>query len=153
MSGWSSGSPVQRNRARVVVGTDFSEGASCALREARWLAERAGLELQVLHVNENGTPWRPDSAAWTWLQSAGVDPKVLLVRDGLPWVEIVRHAREVSAVVIVLGSYGESGFQAMTLGSTASRVALRAPCPVLFAAHRQERPLSDETSATSLHLL
>jgi len=124
-----------------------------ALREARWLASRAELELQVLHVTEHGPAWRPDARAREWLRVAAFDPVMVLVRQGRPWVEIVRHAHEVSAAVIVLGSHGASGFQALTLGSTASRVALRAPCPVLFAARIEPLHSTEEAVADSLHPL
>jgi nucleotide-binding universal stress UspA family protein len=69
----------------------------------------------------------------------------------LAWVEIVRHAKEVSAAMIVLGSCGASGIQSTTLGSTASRVALRAPCPVLFVASWRGRLTPEETSSVPLH--
>jgi nucleotide-binding universal stress UspA family protein len=142
---------VDQSRACVLAGIDFSEGAMSALREGRWLARRAGLDLQVLHVTEHGPAWRPDVPAREWLAAASFDPSMVLVRQGRPWVEIVRHAHEVSAAVIVLGSHGASGFQAMTLGTTASRVALRAPCPVLFAARRDARQTSDETPAATIN--
>jgi nucleotide-binding universal stress UspA family protein len=145
--------PAERSRACALVGVDFSEGALGALREGRWLARQAGLELQLVHVTERREPWRPDAPARDWLRVASLDPSMVLVRAGLPWVEIVRHAREVSAAVVVLGSHGASGFQAMTLGSTARRVALGAPCPVLFVARWRERLPSGEVTAPSFHPL
>lgn len=144
---------AERRRACVLVGIDFSAGAMGALREGRWLAKQAGLELQVVYVKENRAPWRPDAAAWDWLRAASLDPSMVLLREGLPWVEIVRHAREVSAAVVVLGSYGASGFQAMTLGSTASRVALGAPCPVLFVARWRQTLPSGEVTTPEFHPL
>lgn len=139
-----------RDSGCVLVGIDFSDGSLGAVREAQWLAHRTGLELQVLHVAESGQPWRPDPLESDWLRAAPVEPKALLVRQGQPWVEIVRHAHEVSASVIVLGSHGASGAQAMTLGSTASKVALRAPCPVLFVARWPAGRPADEWAAPSL---
>ena len=142
-----------RARASVVVGVDFSDGAIYALREARWLARRAGLGLQVLHVADNDVAWQPDDRARSWLLAASIDPALVLVRHGLPWVEIVRHTLEVSTAVIVLGSHGAAGPQAMTLGSTASRVALRAPCPVLFVSQWREHVPYTEIAVPSLHPL
>ena len=144
---------MERSRACVLVGTDFSEGALGALREGRWLAHRAVLDLRVLHVMEPGTPWRPDARAREWLTAVALDPAMVIVRQGRPWVEIVRHAHEASAAIIVLGSHGASGFQAMSLGSTASRVALRASCPVLFVARWREQLPYSQTEAPSLHPL
>lgn len=139
------------SRACVLVAIDFSEGSLGAVRKGRWLAERAALGLQVLHVTEDGTPWEPSSLERDWLRSAPVDSGSVLVRHGQPWVEIVRHAHEVSAAMVVLGSHGASGAQPMTLGTTASRVALRAPCPVLFVSHRQDLTRADDPSGSSLH--
>lgn len=123
-----------------------------AVRKGRWIAHRTGLALQAVHVTGLGTPWRPDRTTRLWLRAASIDPSALLVRRGLAWVEIVRHAKEVSAAMIVLGSHGASGAQAITLGSTASRVALRAPCPVLFVAPWGERLAPEEAPTISLHL-
>jgi nucleotide-binding universal stress UspA family protein len=69
---------------------------------------------------------------------------MVAVRHGHAWIEIVRHALEISAAVIVLGSHGASGVQPLSLGSTAYRVALRAPCPVLFVsrAAEEQEPLT-----------
>ena len=136
----------------VVAGIDFSDGALSAVREGRWLAERVGLGLQVLHVVGDGVAWQPDRHTWDWLRTASVHPNTLLVRRGLAWVELVRHAREVSAAVVVLGSFGSSGAQAVNLGSTASRVALRAPCPVLFVGGWRESSPPLESPHTTIHL-
>ncbi|HUF75755.1 MAG TPA: universal stress protein [Longimicrobiales bacterium] len=142
-----------RARASVVVGVDFSEGAMLAFREGRWLSRRAGLGLQVVHVADDDLAWQPDAGATAWLREASLDPGLMLVRQGLPWVEIVRHALEVSSAVVVLGSHGASGPQAMTLGSTASRVAMRAPCPVLFVSQRREHMPYTEIAVPSQHPL
>jgi nucleotide-binding universal stress UspA family protein len=139
---------VEGNRACVLVAIDFSKGALGALHEGRWLAHRAGLDLRVLHVAESGSAWPPDSPAWDWLTTAPIEPGMVAVRQGQPWIEIVRHAHEISAAVIVLGSHGASGIQALSLGSTACRVALRAPCPVLFVARAADEL---EPTSTSTH--
>jgi len=115
----------------VVVAIDFSEGSLGALREARELGNRAGLELRLIHVAENGTPWTPDAPQWEWMRTAPVEPGMVLVRRGRPWIEIVRYAKEIAAALVVVGSHGASGAQTMALGSTASKVVLRASCPVV----------------------
>jgi nucleotide-binding universal stress UspA family protein len=117
----------------VLAAVDFSDGALGAVREARALADRLGIPLQVLHVAAPGARWLTDAHAIEWLLVASLAPSAIVVRRGLPWVEIVRHAREISAVAIVLGTHGESGVQRVTIGSTASRVATSASCPVVFA--------------------
>jgi nucleotide-binding universal stress UspA family protein len=132
----------------VLAATDFSIGALRALEEARWLSRRGGLELQVLHVALSGV-WRTDDHSIEWLRAASLDPAAVLVRRGLAWVELVRHAREVSAAMLVVGSHGSSGVQQLRLGSTAGRLVTRAPCPVLVVAGT-ERPTAAADPAEQL---
>jgi nucleotide-binding universal stress UspA family protein len=136
----------------LIAGIDFSDGAMCAVREGRWLASRTGLTLHVLHVTGEGANWQPTRPMWNWLREAAIHPSSLLVRRGLAWVELVRHAKEVSAAMIVIGSHGATGYQSVQLGSTANRVALRAPCPVLCVNGWREALTASETSPTTSFL-
>lgn len=131
---------MEDNRACLLVAIDFSNGALRALREGRSLANRTGLDVRILHVVEATSAWPPDALEWDWLMTAPVEPRLVAIRHGQPWIEIVRHAHEVSAAVIVLGSHGASGVQPLSLGSTASRVALRASCPVLLVTRAPAEP-------------
>jgi nucleotide-binding universal stress UspA family protein len=131
----------------VLAATDFSIGALNALEQGRWIALRAAMDLQVLHVAAPGVSWQGSDVTTEWLRAASLSPSVLLVRRGLAWVEIVRHAREVSAALIVIGTHGSSGVQTMNLGSTATRVATSAGCPVLFVAGGREQPARDAARA------
>jgi nucleotide-binding universal stress UspA family protein len=45
--------------------------------------------------------------------------------------EIVRHAGELQADLIVMGTHGRGGFDRFTLGSVTEKVLRKAPCPVL----------------------
>jgi nucleotide-binding universal stress UspA family protein len=119
--------------ARILVGTDFSEGATRALDAARRFAEPLNAELDVVHVVERFSlgDWRSDEASSGWLTRAGVDVSHVIVRTGFPWVELVRQADDTGPTMIVVGSHGSSGFQPLTLGSTAARLGILSPYPVL----------------------
>ena len=67
-------------------------------------------------------------------ESKGVTCEVL-VRDGQPFVQIIRCAREVKADLIVMGSHGRSGLAQMLIGSVAEKVVRKAPCSVLIVKH------------------
>ena len=54
-----------------------------------------------------------------------------LVRDGKPYLEIIRAAQELKADLIVMPSSGQHGLKEMLLGSTTDRVVGKAPCSVL----------------------
>jgi nucleotide-binding universal stress UspA family protein len=123
------------------VGTDFSAGAAAALAEARRMATRLGLELAVVHVVEGygaGT-WREGGEAERWLAGGALRLDDLVVRNGLPWIELVREAERTGAAMLVVGSHGRSGFQPVALGSTATRLGILSPRPVLLVNPRTVR--------------
>lgn len=139
--------------SRILVGTDFSDGSSRALEMARRFADRLGARIEIVHVVErfaNGD-WRSDAAAG-WLADARLDASSVTIRSGFPWVELVRLADEMSPAMIVVGSHGSSGFQPLTMGSTASRLGILSPYPVLVVTtggngRRNARPAMPARSA------
>ena len=54
-----------------------------------------------------------------------------VVRFGVPYVEIIKFAREEEIDMIVMGSQGVMGIRHLLLGSTTDKVIRKAPCPVL----------------------
>lgn len=139
----------------VVVGTDFSEQADAAVREAARMAARIGARLLVLHAIDE----MPGDARWVVF---GVPPQDIAAAlqhraDGLmatrlaalrqeegqgidiqsrivfqkPSVAIVELAEELGDALIVIGRTGESLLERLLLGSTAERVLRTAPSQVL----------------------
>ena len=49
----------------------------------------------------------------------------------MPFVEIIRYAKENAIDMIVMGTHGYSGVKHLILGSVAENVVRKAPCPVL----------------------
>ena len=126
----------------LIVGTDFSATAAMAVSEARNLAEELGVALRLVHVRPipPSRDWVPSDEDLAWLEDASVTEADLTLRRGTPWVELVRVAKECKARLIVVGTHGRSGFQPVTLGSTAARLALLAPLPVLLVGSRDRAP-------------
>jgi nucleotide-binding universal stress UspA family protein len=121
----------------VVVATDFSETAGKALAEGRRLAALLGARLVVVHVVDGvASSWGTDGVAGEWLRAGGVAVEDLVVRFGRPWVELARYAAEVLPTLVVVGSHGVTGYQPLTLGSTAARVSMHAGCPVVLVSPR-----------------
>jgi nucleotide-binding universal stress UspA family protein len=121
------------NAVPILVGIDFSEGAERALAQARHLAQWLGTKVSLVHVVESfdSGSWIPDEPAIAWLERNRVDSSGLVVRQGFPWVELVRYGHEVNPGMIVVGSHGLSGFQPLAPGSTAARLGVLSPFPVL----------------------
>jgi nucleotide-binding universal stress UspA family protein len=54
----------------------------------------------------------------------------IIVR-GVPFVEIIKTAKDRNVDLIVIGTHGRTGIDHMLFGSTAEKVVRKAPCPVL----------------------
>jgi len=54
-----------------------------------------------------------------------------IVEKGVPFVEIIRTAKDKQVDLIVMGTHGRTGLEHILIGSVAERVIQRAPCPVL----------------------
>ncbi|MGQ3685374.1 MAG: universal stress protein [Candidatus Loosdrechtia sp.] len=54
-----------------------------------------------------------------------------MVVQGIPFIEIIKVARNHQVDLIVLGTHGRTGLRHILIGSVAERVIQKAPCPVL----------------------
>jgi nucleotide-binding universal stress UspA family protein len=117
----------------IVVGTDGSDTASEAVRQAVELAKAVGAELLVVSAfvgaSEDAAPLLADAAAVA--QAAGV-PVQTFPRPGDPADAILDVAEERDADLIVVGNKGTSGAKRFLLGSVPNRVSHHAPCSVLI---------------------
>ena len=142
------------NVRTILLPTDFSECADCALPYATDLARAWRARLLCLHVVEPLMPavgYAPvaeplpapdvsgqlEAAAVAELpklaareECAGLDVEEVLAH-GDAAAEIVRVARERGADLIVISSHGRTGLGRMLFGSTAESVVRHAHCPVL----------------------
>ena len=64
----------------------------------------------------------------------GVEAEVV-VREGKPFVEIVRFAKKEAVDLIVIATHGRTGLSHAMLGSVAEKVVRKAPCPILSVRH------------------
>lgn len=153
--------PAAISLRTIVVPTDFSDTADVALTYARQLAEAFGSRLHLLHVIEEphlgagaeafyGFSMAEVMQKWEAEARARLETLVpegrrpaggVAVRAtvGHAFVEIVRHARDVGADLIVLGTHGRGAVKHMLLGSVAEKVIRKAPCPVLVVRHPEHR--------------
>ncbi len=141
------------NLKRILLPTDFSEYSRRAQNYACAFAEQFGAELHVLHVvqdlvalvPEPGLAFPPPGDYMKELKESAerslatvpdakwaVGKKIVRsVRQGPPFVEIIRYAKENDVDLIILGTHGRTGLSHMLLGSVAEKVVRKAPCPVL----------------------
>lgn len=145
-----------RGFSRIVVGTDFSDGAAQALARAVDVAE-PGATITVVHAIEMGlwprqvspsdnlgiddAPLRAEvraeaqargAALLAGYRDAAVTLQLRVVDDGAR--DAVRAvATEVAADLIVIGGHGRRGLRRWLLGSVAEDIVNDAPCSVLVA--------------------
>jgi nucleotide-binding universal stress UspA family protein len=142
---------------RILVPTDFSKYSQVALTYAAALAERFEAELYLLHVVQDLALFIPDAVAvappitvpveqFTTASHEALNRLVNEnnlqhltvhrdVREGTPFYEIIRFAREKEIDLIVMGTHGHTGLVHVLLGSVTEKVVRKAPCPVLTVRH------------------
>ena len=132
----------------ILAPTDFSELAARAIAYAFELASARGGKVHIMHAYN--VPTYPDGLAIgvdivTPIEQAAQRALALqadkyasrpelggvILEMGDARESIVRHAKQLSADLIVMGTHGRTGFSHMLLGSVAERVVRTAPCPVL----------------------
>ena len=140
---------------RIVVGTDGSETAAEAVRQAVDLAKLAGAQLSIVSAYEpvpkrrledeqQGAPAdvqheigpREDvnlvlDGAAAAARKEGVDVQTHPI-EGAPSDAILNVAEETGADLIVVGNKGMTGARRFLLGSVPNKVSHHAPCSVII---------------------
>ena len=128
---------------RILCPVDASEPSAEAARQAIAFARWSGAHITALHVDALINLANPELLSrvveqqreWMRLQfRAALDARInvdLVASTGAPAQEIIAHAAELPADLIVIGTHGLGGFRHLVLGSVAEKVLRCAPCPVL----------------------
>jgi len=135
---------------KILVPIDFSECSERALEVAFELAKAFGAEVHIAHVYPPSAYVAPPLVPGPVMigqfrdqsQQAFDEYRSKLSRDrgtpiagtlleGTPHVEIVKHATELGADLIAMGTHGRTGVEHLLIGSVAERVIRTAQMPVL----------------------
>lgn len=147
---------------RLLVATDLSDRASDAIERAARIARDVGARLDLVHVSPpvfvDSTQPLVDQRPVFGANGAGIDVHGVLQQQaaevekrhgiscGVYWAsgslidELVSHADELAADLLVLGFSGAGLMRQMLLGSTAERMLTKLPCPILVVKQRPEGP-------------
>ncbi|MEO0914354.1 MAG: universal stress protein [Pseudomonadota bacterium] len=142
---------------KIVVALDGSEPSENALGAACGIAEKFGSELYLVHapqiettaiaVGSGAVEINPDPQAVAaagekvmghareTAAALGCTPAGCFVGKGEPADEIIRHARDVGADLIVMGRRGLGGIAGLFLGSVSQKVSHGAGCTCLTVHH------------------
>jgi nucleotide-binding universal stress UspA family protein len=139
--------------SNIIFGTDFSKAADYAYKWAYGLAREVGARLHLFHaceisssisglIQEQSEIERKIEAAKHKIEKRyvsrmnGYDNYDVEVREGIPYVEILKFARERSGDLIVMAHHTrEIDPEEAELGSTVAQVVLRSACPVASVNH------------------
>jgi nucleotide-binding universal stress UspA family protein len=139
--------------SNIVVGTDFSKASNSAFLWAYKLAREVGANLHIFHAvditagsltqpsGQNAIEQRITEARNRIEQHLipklkGYDKTSTEVWEGIPYVEILKFARDRQADLIVMAHHTrEIEPDEAELGSTVEQVVLRAACPVASVNH------------------
>jgi nucleotide-binding universal stress UspA family protein len=134
----------------IVVGTDGSETAGVALRQAIELAAAAGAKLHIvsayrpvsaaLDADAAGEPWgiHPRSQVDAILDAAAATARAKGVKTEIhakrtdPADAVINVAKAVKADAVVVGNKGMKGTKRFLLGSIPNKIAHSAPCTVVI---------------------
>ena len=141
---------------RIVVGTDGSETAIEAVRQATELAKLSGARLDIVSAFEPIPQQRVKSEAREApgdvqyeispredvnlildgasgeAKKAGIEEVQAHAREGEPADAILDVAEEINADLIVVGNKGMTGARRFLLGSVPNKVSHHAPCSVII---------------------
>jgi len=141
---------------RIVVGTDGSDTAAEAVRQATEIAKLSGARLDVVSAFEPIPQGRIKSEAGsapgdvqyeispredvnlildnagTVARKEGVEEVQTHAREGDPADAILDVAEEINADLIVVGNKGMTGARRFLLGSVPNKVSHHAPCSVII---------------------
>ncbi|WP_022851313.1 universal stress protein [Limisalsivibrio acetivorans] len=145
---------------KIIYPTDFSEPSRTAFDYAVSMAKMCGAQLEILHVMFDETQVVSFYLPQVTMQNLSVDIEegakkemkkfveesgelgdieyTYTLKKGTPFVEIIKHAKESGADMIVIGTHGRSGLEHVLFGSTAEKVVRKASCPVLTIRSNQE---------------
>ncbi len=139
----------------MVVGTDGSDTAREAVRQATELAERVGATINLVSAYEPVPEGRlrderqqiPDDLQWmvnpredvnatleetaNQIRETGVEVRTY-AREGEPADAILDVAEEEQADLIVVGNKGMTGAKRFLLGSVPNKISHHAPCSVMI---------------------
>ena len=123
---------VEKIFNKILYAHDLSEYAGRIMKYVKFVAEKLGSEILLVHIIEKG-----EALAKEKLEAIEAELKDFKVKTiigyGTPHKEILRIAKEENATAIFMGSRGAGGITELLLGSTADAVVRYSKIPVFVS--------------------
>ena len=139
--------------SNIVFGTDFSKASDSAFMFASKLAQEVGAKLHMFHACDISSSTAGQVLGQEEIEKLiegsrqkmekryaakmnGYDNYGIEVREGVPYIEILKYAREKMGDLIVMAHHTrEIDPEEAVLGTTVEQVVLRSACPVASVNH------------------
>jgi nucleotide-binding universal stress UspA family protein len=137
--------------SRIIVAIDFSGDSMNALKHAMLWCNAIQCDMRLLHIQKKEKYDVPEYFENLETQHTKSIEDILIylvdkyrknynvkngifdyvVREGRVHTEITEYAANEESALIIMGTHGVSGFEEYWVGSTAFKVVMKSPCPVL----------------------
>ena len=129
------------SRRKLLVATDFTEVAECAINHAAYTAKATNSEVWLMHIiadeSERSEAERRLDDEVKLVKKVHFDiPVETVVRAGNIYEDIKGFAEEIHASLIFMGTHGMSGMQFIT-GSNALKVVKESQVPFIIVQEKQ----------------
>ena len=124
------------NFKKIMVGIDFSKSCEHAFRFATKLAQKYGSKLFLFHMSTKPSA-KPEKEKLSKFCPVpeGITHEYIVWEGTLPYLEILKYAREMDVDLIVMGSRTREGGERAYVGSAVEEVSARSVCPVAIVTH------------------
>lgn len=132
---------------KIVVAIDFSDCSVNAFLHALSIAQHCGTSIVLVWVEKtnaekekfSAAPLTPSGGPQKALEGmvAKYQPELpngeiaFSIRRGKIYKEVTAEARSISAMLVVVGTHGASGYEEFWMGSNANKIVAASQCPVL----------------------
>lgn len=129
--------PKERlNFKKILVGVDFSKSCKYACQFAAKLAERYGSKLFFFHMSSDKETKSPKEMMKEFCKMPeGIEFELSISGGTLPYIEILKYAREMDVDLIVMGSRTKEADKRAYVGSAVEHVSAECSCPVAVVTH------------------
>jgi nucleotide-binding universal stress UspA family protein len=110
---------------------DDSDAAEAVAETGRWLANRLGADLVLIHVTEEPPEKTGEIVTSVRVRLGLGERDDVRVVEGTPAVRLIHAAKQEDADLLVVGSRGRGSIQSAVLGSVSRELATGASCPVV----------------------
>ena len=127
----------------LLLATDLGANSDRAMERAIKIAKECDATLHILHVlndeSNNNTSDTIKAYIKDYKDADSIDVKITVTENKKPHDEIPRHAVEVDAGIIIMGTHAESKFSDLFFGTTIERVLVNSATPILMV---KDKPLN-----------